>query len=399
MSRADSQSDRAMPLPRIVRLTPRGRGAVAVLRLEGAGALETLAPFFVRREDDANAVEGIREIGRIRYGRWRRTVGRSDVPAEDVVLCQVEPQVVEIHCHGGEQAPSAIVASLVESGRAVLIEAREAVAKAFPDEGKREAFLQLQRATAPTAARILWDQFQGAWPRLYERLRETIASDADADAALAETRRLIERALGFETLGRRLFEPWKIVLAGLPNVGKSSLVNRLVGYERAIAFDQPGTTRDVLVVRSVLAGLPVEFSDTAGLRKASDELESAGIARTRAALARADLVLLLADASAPWSPENEDLLATASSAVIVHHKSDLALAISPDRPSGIAVSSLTGDGVDELLERIIRAIAPRLPQPGEAVPIVREQVDSLRRLLAACDQGIDAVREALNDLQ
>jgi tRNA modification GTPase len=395
MSRAEPDRSEDT-LPRLVRLTPRGRGAVAALRLEGPGAIAAVEPFFVRLGGEASAAEGLREIGRARYGRWRRAPGEENALAEDVVLCQVEPGVVEIHCHGGEQAPTAIIDTLIASGRASLVEPHEEIERRFPEGWRREAFEQLQYATAPLAARILWDQFRGAWPRMVKQLTSA-ASDADSpEAAIDSVRRSVERALSFERLGTRLVEPWRIVLAGPPNVGKSSLVNRLVGYERSIAFDQPGTTRDVLVVRSVLAGLPVEFSDTAGLRESSDELEAEGIARTRQAVASADLVLLLADASGPWLPEYDELLRSAPAAILVHHKRDLAPVVLDDRPAGLAVSSLTGAGVDDLLREIERRILPTTPETGEFVPIDEEQVAELRRSLDACDEGLDAVRQTLD---
>jgi tRNA modification GTPase len=371
---------------------------VAALRLEGPGAVAAVEPFFRRLEGGASAAEGLRQIGRVRYGRWRRSERDEDQLAEDVVLCLVEPGVVEIHCHGGEQAPTAIVDSLIASGRAILAETHEEIERRFPEAWRREAFLQLQLATAPLAARILWDQFQGAWPRTLARLLEAVSEAELSQDLLASVCGTVERALTFEKLATRLVEPWRIVLAGPPNVGKSSLVNRLVGYERSIAYDQPGTTRDVLLVRSVLAGLPVEFSDTAGLREAADELEAEGIARTRKALAAADLVLLLADASGPWLPEDDELLASAPAAVIVHHKSDLAPGVLHDRPAGLPVSSLTGAGVEDLLREIERRIVPTMPEPGEVVPISEEQVAALRRLLAACDEGPEVVRQTLKDL-
>ena len=116
-----------------------------------------------------------------------------------------------------------------------------------------------------------------------------------------------------------------MVLAGRPNVGKSSLMNALAGHGRSIVHHAPGTTRDAVTLTTAIDGWPVELCDTAGLRPAGDALESAGIERAQERLARADLVVLVCDQSMPWSAEDQALLDQWPEAVLVHNKCDLAL--------------------------------------------------------------------------
>ena len=117
----------------------------------------------------------------------------------------------------------------------------------------------------------------------------------------------IDALLARERLGRHLTRPWSVVLAGRTNVGKSSLMNALAGYGRAIVHHAPGTTRDAVALATAIDGWPVELCDTAGLRAADDAVERAGIERARQRLAQADLVVLVADRSVPWSAEDQAL--------------------------------------------------------------------------------------------
>src|SRR5262249_42285045 len=134
---------------------------------------------------------------------------------------------------------------------------------------------------------------------------------------------LIGQLLNRAPLGAHLTQPWRVVIAGPPNVGKSSLINAILGYERAIVFDQPGTTRDVVTAATALDGWPVELADTAGLPAGVDPLDRAGIERETAQADEADCLLLVFDASQPWTHEHELLIERWPSAIVVHNKHDL----------------------------------------------------------------------------
>ena len=138
---------------------------------------------------------------------------------------------------------------------------------------------------------MLLDQYHGA---LAAAIRATLAAAASGDWQTASA--TIDALLAHRGVGEHLTTPWRVVLAGPPNVGKSSLKNALVGYQRAIVCDLPGTTRDVVATTTAIDGWPIQLADTAGLRDAADELEAAGVARAARALAAADLVVLVDEA-------------------------------------------------------------------------------------------------------
>jgi tRNA modification GTPase len=175
-----------------------------------------------------------------------------------------------------------------------------------------------------------------------------------------------------------------VVLAGLPNVGKSSLINALVGYTRSVVYDQPGTTRDVVTAETALSGWPVQLADTAGIRDQADTLEAAGIARARAHFAEADCRVLVLDRSRPPSPADIELLNVWPDAICVAHKSDLPDAWGETLPLGaVHVSSLTLSGLDAVAARIVERLVPETPAAEEAVPFNVRQFDCLGRAMLA----------------
>ena len=179
-----------------------------------------------------------------------------------------------------------------------------------------------------------------------------------------------------------------VVLAGPVNVGKSSLINALVGYGRSIVHDAPGTTRDAVTATTAIDGWPVELCDTAGLRAASSlgPVEAAGIQLAHERLAEAELAVLVFDQSASWSNEDESLPRLWPRALVVHNKADLPPAPGT-RPAGTTVSALHGQGLGELLALISTRLVPNPPTPGMAVPLDNQQLEAIRRLARAVGQA------------
>jgi tRNA modification GTPase len=299
--------------------TPFGEGAIAVLRLSGPGAVAIADASFRGKISPSAAPARVQHFGAIHDG-----VAKLD----DVLLTVFrEPHsytgedIVEIACHGGVLVARRILELLLRQGARSALPG-EFTQRAFlngkMDLTQAEAVMDLISAQTDLALRAASEQLEG---RLGERIRDlreallgTLAhieayidfpdEDIDPDTGAALQARLeaaradIDALLATADRGRILREGVRVVIYGEPNVGKSSLLNLLLGTERAIVSTRPGTTRDVIEETINLHGLPVRLVDTAGVRESEDEIERAGIERTRRAVERADLILHVVDASA-----------------------------------------------------------------------------------------------------
>jgi len=351
-------------------LTPPGRGAVATIAAAGAGAAAAIDHFFCTSA--AAAPSGL-VVGRICYGRWASASG------EEIVVCRKAADQFEIHCHGGASAPRTLLDDLSSRGGR-LVDWRAWLAIQAHDTIEHDALVALTFARSERTANILLEQWHGA---LAQELRAALAGCTRQDVAAASKRL---RALAHRgSLGWHLTQPYQVVLTGRPNVGKSSLINALVGYERAIVLDAPGTTRDVVTAETAIDGWPVALSDTAGLRPSSDPLEDAGVQRARDRLAASDLVILVLDASLPPSIEDGLLRAEFPTALVVENKCDLRPSDSGSRTSPdsttLETSALTGEGVGDLLRAIGRRLVAEPPAAGAAVPFTSLQVRAINEAI------------------
>ncbi|HEX4130467.1 MAG TPA: GTPase [Pirellulales bacterium] len=354
---------------RVTVLTPAGRGAVASIAVEGDDADHLVGQFFA----PANArrwVEG--DVSSLRFGRWAGPQG------EEVIVCRREPSSYEIHSHGGHAAVAAIVRNLLDAG-AEQGTWQDWLAGARSGTTEREALALLPHAPTRRTAAILWDQSSGA---LREAIEQTIdeISTGDAVTAAVQLSTLTDRSAA----GRHLVEPFRVVLAGEPNVGKSTLINALLGYSRALVADEPGTTRDVVSAMTAIDGWPVELADTAGLRDTANPIEREGVARTRQAMLEADVLLLVFDASQAWTDACAPLVAQWPTALVVQTKCDLPLASSQQRP-GIRTSAITRAGLDELLDVLASRLVGDPPAPGAAVPFLDLHVERFEAARTALD--------------
>lgn len=354
-------------------LTPIGRGAVAVVGLCGTGSVALVARHFYPASGDAATLP----LERIRFGRWRTSPTDDADVGEELVVCRRGDDDFEIHCHGGAAASSAVLDALRTGGAAIVLWPAW-LASRGEDVIAVEAREALARATTVRTAAVLVDQLGGAIRRAFDDVHQLIVA-GDVVTARRRIDELIERSV----LGRRLVEPFRVVLTGRPNVGKSSLINALVGYQRAVVFDEPGTTRDVVTAATALDGWPVDLSDTAGIRESGDELEAAGIAAARKRLAAADLVVAVFDGSQPWCDADDGLLAAHPLAVVVHNKADLPTPRNDRRPPGLPVSAVANSGIDALIAAIVARLVSDPPKPGEAVPFTVRHVEELQSLAAA----------------
>ncbi len=362
----------AEPLTRVACLTPAGQGALATLGLHGPWAWEAARELFRLRS--GAALPASPEPGRFWLGRAGEGV------ADEVVLAvkQAGPAPrLELHCHGGREVVRFLL-ELFAARRLSVCTWQEFLRHTAPDPLGAAAAVALASATTARAAAVLLDQYQGA---LGQALDATLAALDRTDAAAADE--LLAGLERWSALGLHLAAPWRVTVAGAPNVGKSSLVNALAGYQRSVVAATPGTTRDVVTTQLALEGWPVELADTAGLRDEAGAVEGQGIRQAREAARAADLCLWVLDASAePVWPD-----AGAGPVRLVVNKVDLPPAWGLARAEGaVRVSARTGEGVAELCAAVARWLVPEPPPPGAAVPFTPEQVEAIaeaRRQLTA----------------
>ena len=361
---------------RVSLLTPAGRGAIATIAVVGSGAVELVSRFFQPIGPRSLSAAPIRQII---VGHWR---GDSD-QLEEVVVARCQEATVEIHCHGGSEASSAIIASLREAG-ATETSATSWLQDHVPDPLSRAAWEALIHARTERVAGILLDQWRGALPSAIRSIHDSLhMQPADLSSPIEKVARLLQLA----DLGLHLTKPWRVVLAGAPNVGKSSLVNALVGYERSIVLDQPGTTRDVLSASTALDGWPVELLDTAGDRESVDLVEQEGTRRAWQQVREADLAVIVVDSREHAGRSVHPFQQMARKSLLVANKVDLAPSRAEIPPQYITTSAVTGEGLDKLAREITRLLIPSRPEPGEAVPFTPEQCNILDKVHSALKSG------------
>ena len=283
---------RALIAPQITQcscLTGTGRSAIAVVAVRGPDAQEVL------QRCSRLAVDQPASVGQVRLGHWTGPDAiqtdpspATNHPDETVVITAITANHWEIHCHGGTAAIERILADLQHCGAQwvreirtesplIITEAEAVLARCLTEKTAAVALAQVRGALLEWA--VQW-QSQPTSPEILA----TVKSEAQTILRSAEWT-------------MRIAQPWKIVLVGKPNVGKSSLLNALVGFDRSITFDQAGTTRDVLHTETVIAGVPVRLSDTAGIRDSGEPIEAEGMRRALHAANTADLVIQVEDAT------------------------------------------------------------------------------------------------------
>ena len=351
------------------KITGDAPSAIAVIELIGPQAIEWLA----RHWTPAHRSDMIR-IDAIRYGILRLPTRAGELPVnkppgnapagESVVVCRTAEDRYELHCHGGHAASRAILNCLLDEGIRIQ-SAIESFAQTQTDPIDTEATLELLKAKTLRTARILMDQKRGALRNALNQIDRALER-----ADLPEAQRLAQELKSWNEVGKHLTTPFDVLLCGPPNVGKSSLLNRILGYRRAIVHDQAGTTRDLLVEETSIEGWPVQIQDSAGIRTSGDLTEQLGVQRAIEASSSADLQLILVDPAEGWTQAHQGLLdSKPHKSMLVLTKADLQLPSPNSLPAcpSLSVSAQTGEGIDELLKAIASGLVPVEPSEKQAV--------------------------------
>ena len=368
---------------RISRLTPEGQAAIATFAVHGPRAWAVVQLLF--RPLKTALPNDIPHPGPFWLGRLGGAV------ADEVVLAvkQAEPVAwLELHTHGGRAVTEYVLDLFRDKGVAACAW-EEFLRYTTPDPLRAEAAVALAEAQTGRTAAILLDQERGAFTSALEAIRR---AGQRGDAVVMQTG--LSELARYADLGRHLTTPWRVVVAGAPNVGKSSLVNALAGFQRSIVSATPGTTRDVVTTRIALDGWPVELADTAGLRTAAESLEEQGIQQARHTLAAADLCLWVLDATAePVWPD-----AAAGALLLAVNKTDAPPAWDLAKAAGaLHVSARTGAGLAELCAAMAQRLVPDPPLPGAAVPFMPCLAAAIEEAYQIVGAGRTA--EALADLE
>lgn len=369
--------------------TALGTGGIGIIRISGPDALPLLRKLFLPRKPRPHFTSHMLYYGTV-VDREGQLLDEALAVYMQAPHTYTREDVVELHCHGSALALQTILRTVIESG-ARPAEPGEFTKRAFLagriDLTKAEAVLDLLQAQTEAGVRLAAKQLQG---QLYDRveairlhlvailaLLEVAIDFPDDDVEIFDTTQVaaqlrtevilpLERLLVLAEQGKIVREGVRVVIAGRPNVGKSSLLNALLREERALVTPLPGTTRDTIEERIAVRGIPIHLIDTAGIRMHRDPVEALGIERARQKLEEADLVLFLLDASGGMEARDSELYRSIQGKkhLVVFNKRDLVteaqlaarIAAFPDVET-VAISAKHQQGIQALQEAIFRAIA------------------------------------------
>jgi tRNA modification GTPase len=410
--------------------TPLGEGGLAVVRISGPQALAVADKCFLpvgtnSRKPSAATSHTIQYGKIVRHGRDVDEVLLATLRAPRTYTCE---DTIEITCHGGILPAKLVLDTLLENG-ARLAEPGEFTRRAFLngriDLAQAEAVADLIHSRTDLALAAANEQLAGKLSRRINELRdemmktlahveahidfpdEDIAPDTKEQllTRLEDGVKLMDELLRTANEGQMLRRGIRAAIVGRPNVGKSSLLNQLLGHNRAIVSPIPGTTRDTIEETANIRGLPVVFIDTAGLREARDEIEQEGIRRSHESLAKAEVILHVMDASEPLTEADGKFLAEFASRkrILVRNKIDLPVKLElppkylvtrhSSRVTFANVCCLSGQGIETLKDVIKELVwSGEIKAEMLQVMINSRHQDALNRARAATQRTIDALR-------
>ena len=397
--------------------TPPGEGAIALVRVSGENAIRVADKIFCGKDQPSRFASHVQHFGEILDG--------ADHLIDQVVLSihrapasYTGEDLVEISCHGGVLVSGKVLEVCLRGG-ARPARPGEFTERAFlngkMDLTQAEAVIDLIRAKTDLALRSATEQLEGRLGENIRKIRDELISllahiDASIDfpeegiapdegvtlrARLDSVREEVAALLATADQGRILREGVRVVIYGATNAGKSSLLNRLLGYDRVIVSQTHGTTRDTIEETLNLDGVPIRLLDTAGLRPSESELEREGIARTEKSLQLADLRLHIADRNEPRPPHFDERAGDANE-IVVLNKSDLPENSDWKNLHALRISCVTGEGLPQLKKEILARITKQNLRPESTVAINARHRDCLRRALESCDRARAALSKTLS---
>ncbi len=401
--------------------TPPGYGGIGVIRLSGSDSL-VLTQKLLSPKAEVNFTPNQAAFHYLVNNDSGEVIDEAIITYFEAPHSFTGEDVVEISCHGSPVILAEVVRLLLSFG-ATPAEPGEFTMRAFLnhriDLSQAEAVNDLIHAQTAYQARVAAKQLRGELSRLlqpikdrlvemivhFESVVEFVEDDLDPlnlellisklDQSISEISRLISSY----SIGRIIRSGVKLALIGRPNVGKSSIFNRLLEKDRAIVTPLPGTTRDTLVETFSINGIPVDLIDTAGIRETDDLVEQIGVERTRTAISEADIIVAVLDATAIISERDFDFLKQLPVSFCVINKCDLGISIPGELIESLSdlypvvkVSALTGQGIEELRQAIYNQVTSDSQSMAGGAIITNE------RHYLALEQALNALRKARHDL-
>jgi tRNA modification GTPase len=394
--------------------TPPGEGAIALVRISGADSIAVADKIFRAKAKPSEFASHVQHFGDV-VDETERLIDQVMMSIHHAPASYTGEDLVEISCHGGTLVSARVLEACLRAG-ARAARPGEFTERAFlngkMDLTQAEAVIDLIRAKTDLALRSATEQLEGRLGEKIRKLRdelisliahieasidfpeEGIAPDEDErlSARLDSIRNEMSILLSTADQGWILREGVRVVIYGATNAGKSSLLNRLLGYERVIVSETHGTTRDTIEEMINLRGVPVRLLDTAGLRTSTSKLEREGIARTEKSLETADLRLHIVDRNAP-KPSHFGKQTANGNEIVLLNKSDLSEHSDWKNFAALRISCRTGEGLADVEKEILARITMQNLRPDSAVTINLRHRDCLRRALEACDRA----RKTMND--
>ena len=407
--------------------TPLGESGIGVIRISGKNAYAVGDAIFKSKSTRPLAERRDRSI---QYGVIQ---GDDGAPVDEVLLLIMKgphsytaEDVLEIQCHGGRQSLQEIL-GLVLSHGARLANPGEFTQRAFTngriDLAQAEAVMDVIQAKSAQGLTSAVSQLEGRLSAIISdmclhltdfitRLEVTVdypeedledIEVPDIAGSLRDMKQRLDDMLMTSKSGRMIRDGVMVAIAGTPNAGKSSLLNRFLDEERAIVTDIPGTTRDVIEEWITLQGVPVCLVDTAGIRNTDDMVEKIGVRRAKEYMDKADIVLVVVDQSRPLQAEDVQILESAKGrqGIVVLNKEDLHAAVSAEELQSyglpvLSVSAGTGAGMDALKERMLSLVVQQGVTADQSslltntrhIELVRQSREALQRALEAIEAGM-----------